>query len=310
MRRLTDTTIYKLLDKSNDLTGQIPNLAVPNNRLPLGDIQLNLEIIQRRFNYLLKNKVISDVQAGLVVPVFNPDTIDIPHFVPAVGMIEDNQAKTFVNLTNVARYGKNHEFDIDNRKLFALLQTGSLLREVSTNWNKIVMNATIMKTGAVIYAKMFSKILDRIFAINLNKQRSDIVNFVCAKFFLIYVLEKQPGDIVDSAAYLACYNDTTKLTVTAADQHFTDDAYTSFESFISNLATLDGLSGLTQRVFLQNWMKMYGPPTAIGLEYFPFFLHTLFSAMINAHMNSENIIEPLVGKETITLYNEIGRIIR
>ena len=311
MRTLSDTVLFKMLNKSNDLTGQIMNINNPLNILPLDKIDMNIDIINRRFNYALKNKALQDLNDGYVIPVFNINNIELPNFIPAVGIIENGVAKSYINLTPMGRMDKKGNFDIDNRKLFAYLQTGTLLRELSVkHWGKVSMNSIVAKAGSMIYAKLFNKVLDKIYAINLNTLRSDSVNYVTAKFFLLYVLERPNTDMVSNIAYQACFNGTTRETIYDVDKVFSSDAYQSFDKFIQNLATLDGLAGLKMRTFTENWMKMYNYSTVLGLEYFPYFLHMIFSAMVNAHINSEYIIEPLVGRETSTLYSEIARIIR
>jgi len=73
---------------------------------------------------------------------------------------------------------------------------------------------------------------------------------------------------------------------------------------------LDGLQGLNMRGFIEMWMKTYDHSTVLALEYYPFFCHMIFSAMLNAHINAEYVIEPLVSKEVGNIYTEISRLIR
>jgi hypothetical protein len=299
-----------MLDKKNDLTGEILGISLNADKLELSELDENISIINRRFNYLMKNKVLNDLQVGNVIPVFNTYKINLPHFLPVFSMMSNNKPISVVNLTNYGRKDKDKLFNIDNRTLFALLQTGTVARETILNWNQVSMNTTIIKNSAIIYSKMFSKVLDKMFAINLDRLMADTIYYLTAKFFLLFQMEKKENEITNNIAYQAINNDSTKNIIFSTDSGFTEDAYSDLNSFVENLSTINGLSKLTTRGFIENWMMMYGDSTVFALEYFPLFCHAIFSAMINAHLNKEFVIEPLASKETTSLYNELGRIFR
>jgi len=172
------------------------------------------------------------------------------------------------------------------------------------------MNTEVLKSSMLIYTKLFSKVLDKMYGISLNKLNVDKINYCIAKFFLHYQMEKAESDTVNNMAYLACFNDSTKRTIMGCDMSFDEDSYVDFKAFIKELSTLDGLSKLNMRAFLQEWMVLYGESTIIALEYYPLFCGMIFSSMLNGHVNKEFAIESVVAKETQQLYNELARILR
>lgn len=311
MKSISKTFLYKMLNKSNDLNGELTKINSPLNIVDLEDLNGSLDVINRKFNYLMKNKIIDDVNKGLVIPVLNESTINLPTFIPVVGIKENSVPVSYVNLTGQAKINQDGSIEIDPRKLFAYLQTGTILRNISTlNWKSVDSNMTLLKDGSLAYSKLFTKVLDKMLAVNLIPLKSDIVRYLTAKFFLVNIMGKEDGDLVKNIAYQSVYNKTTKATLFDIDINFTEDAYDDIEKFINNLSSLEGMSSLSIRSFLENWMKMYDSSTVLALEYYPFFLHMIFSAMVNAHINNEFIIEPLVSKEISSLYRELGRIIR
>jgi hypothetical protein len=313
MKSLSESLFFQMMDKSRggEVRRQITSISSPVNVLPMDKLNYQIDIIKRRFNYNFKNMILKDLADGTVVPVFNVDNIKLNQAIPVVGLMDGGVAKSFVNLTEFGRYNKQGEFDIDTRKLYALLQTGSLLRVIGSQyWNRITMTPAILRNACIIYSRLFSKVIDKMFAINLNRQRSDMVHFLCAKFFLINMMENKISTI-DNIAYNACNNNTSKDVVFDSDINFTEDAYENIDNFIENLQkNVDGLGGLTKREFVNNWMTMYSFNTILALDYFPFFLHMVFSAILNSHLNKEYLIEPLIGREANLLYNDLSSIVR
>jgi hypothetical protein len=311
LKKLTELYLFDLSDKKNHLKENMLRVVLNVDKVPMEKLDDYFKLFQRRLNYQMKNKVISEVTNGNVVPVFNPDGIRIPTFLPCYLMNTAVKPIAIVNLSNDATMTKNGELEIDNRTLFALLQSGTILRECLLNWNKIsISNSVIAQEGCVAFSKLFTKILDKMYAINLDGMRSDIVRFITAKFFLLFHLQKSEGEVVNSTAYRAVINNTTRTTIFNCDSSFSEDAYSSIAKLIENMASLPGLNGLTFRKFIQEWMNMYNSSTILALEYFPLFCHMVFSAMIGAHINKEFIIESVASREVNELYNELSKILR
>jgi hypothetical protein len=313
MKSLTSTFLFQQMDAANNLKNQIGLMTNPANILSKDSLKVVLDIIKRRYNYALKAKILSEVDSDSLIFVYNDKALNLPHFIPAVGMIGTNgKPVAYVNLTGQGRFDKLGNFDIDGRKLFAYMQTGYIIKELAApgRWTQISTNITILKGSMIMFAKLINKVLDRTYAINLNKMRADYVSYVSSKFFLTYQMERHVGESLDNLAYTSCFNGTTKSIVTSIDSTWPETAYTTFDGFIAQLATIDGLGGLTTRNFVEGWVKMYNFSTVLGLEYYPYFLHAMFGAMVGAHINSEYVIEPLTGKEAAEVYTELGRLLR
>jgi hypothetical protein len=270
----------------------------------------NIKLIARKFNYQLKPKVLSDVNNNLVIPIYNVDKIKLPKFIPGFLWGGSGHPVAIMNLGEVATQSKDGFLNIDNRTLYAYLQTGTIMLACHNNWNKVSMNPGITRYASLCYAKLFGRVLDKMFAINLDGQRSDMARYCIAKFFLMFQLDRPANDMTTAIACLSTYNNTTKNTLTDCDSHFSEDAYDSFDKFIDALKTLPGLQTLTFRGFINEWMNMYDPSSVLALEYFPFLCHMVFSAMVLARINKEAAIENTVASEMTDLYNEMARIFR
>jgi hypothetical protein len=310
MRSLTNTYLFSELDKENSLSAKIAAARSPAAVLPLEKLKFSLDVIDRRFNFLLRARTVGDVKSGLTVPVF-AEGLSLPAFLPAFGYADAGELKVYANLTGIGHMDKQGNFEVDPRKLFAHLHTATIIRICSESWTRIQSNVTLMKASSQAYAKMLNKVLDKTYAVNLNRMRADVTSFASAKFFLSYVFGREPGETTDNAAYLACFNGTTRPTVNNAVAAFPEGWESSLRGLVDGaLAGMDGLKGLSIRSLLEAWIKTYDLSAVLALEYYPFLLHALFAAMVGAHVNAEYVIDPLVGRETTTIYGELARSLR
>ena len=312
MRKLTDTFLFDMIDKKNNAKDKLTNLSIDKDIVTIDDLSENLTVIKRRFNHLLKTKVIKDLEDGNIIMLYNPETlIDVPATFPSWLYNHNGEAVAIVNLSKYATKDRDGHINIENRTLFTLMQSGTVLREMYLNWSKVNMNMEVLKLSSKIYTKMFSKVLDKLYGISLNELHADQLNFVVSKFFLLHVMEKSDTDLIGDLAYNNCFNGSTRVGIDGVDADFNDDAYESLENFVENISTeIDGLSKLNMRTFLHEWMIMYGESTVMALEYVPALFNTVFASMLSAHINREYIIENVVGKDTIKLYNKLANIFK
>lgn len=310
MKSLQKTFVYQMLNgSSKSLDKKLLGFKNPTYELDTTNIQIELDTIKRRFNYQMKNQIINFVESKKIVPIYNLDNLNIVDSIPVIGMVKEKKPVIYVNLTGQGRLSKDKIFSIDTRKLFALLQTGYILHQCSLKWTKVTTNATVIKHGSSIYANIFSKVLDKTNAISLNKIRLDQVRYLASKFFLINMMERENNETTNSIAYRNCVNGTTLGTIFDTDINFTDDAYNSLDKFLLNLKTLDGLTDVNIRSYMENFIRMYGSSSVLALEYFPLFCHMIFSSMVNANINNQGIIEPMTAKDTGLMYVELARIL-
>jgi hypothetical protein len=312
MKLLKDTFLFEFQDKASGLRERMTSYNPTMDNLDIKLIEDELNVIQKRFSFPLKNRVIDDlVSKNRTIAVYNKDRVKVPTFVPAYLYNNNGKPVSLVNLTNYGAKTKEGEFVIDTRQLFAVLQTGTVLLGCYENWNAITMNQTVSKLGASIYSRIFSKVLDKMFAVNLDPIKADKVKYITSKFYLLNLLGKSNGETVSNIAYSTCLNGTTRTTITAFEQSMPENSYARLDNFIQAIATvLEGCHTLTVRTFLDTYIKMYGTSAIFALEYFPYLCHMLFSVAVGAHLNSEYLIENLIGRELDKFYNEVANIIR
>jgi hypothetical protein len=312
MKSLKDTFLFEFQDSASNLKQKMLSYTPSLDNLEIKALEDDLNTIQKRFSFPLKNKVIDDITAkNRVIPIFNKDRVKIPTSIPAFLYNNGGKPVSLVNLTNYGVKDREGNFNIDTRQLYACLQTGTILLGCYEHWNAITMNQNVCKLGSVLYSKIFSKVLDKMFAINLDPIKADKIRFITAKFFLLNILGKTNGETVNNLAYAACQNGTTRNTIVNFELSLPSNAYNRLDDFLNAISqVVEGCHTLTVRTFMDSFIRMYGSSTIFALEFFPYFCHMLFSVAVGAHLNAEYLIENLVSKELDKFYNEVSNIIR
>lgn len=311
MKLLKDTFLFEYLDKSIGLKGKMTSYQSVLDDLPADLLEEDLRTIQRRFNFPTKNKVISDLSASRIVPVLNRERISLPASLPAYLMVRNGRPTAIVNFTPyVNKNAEGTELYGDPRQMFALMQTGTILMGCYEKWNTIAANQEICKTGCLIYAKLLAKVIDKLYATNLDPFKSDKVRYIAAKFFLVNLLGKPNSDTVRNIASTVCKTMTANA-VEAFDQSLPEHGFDNLEELIDLISVhIEGCSSLEIRTFVRVWTQMYQPSTLLATEYLPYFFHMIFSVSVGAHLNNEVVIDSLLGKDIDKLYNAVSNIIR
>lgn len=309
MKALTDTFLYNNANTKNFLS-DIKKLTDEDFVDPK-DLEDEIKVIGRRFRYSLLMQTLDAFEKGYVKCLYS-EFVNITRLIPMFQIPASNGLASVVNIKPYCIKNKQNNYNIDNRTLYALLECGYITKKLREDENRFLMNQNIIKLSTLIYVKLMNKIFDKLFGINLIPDRSDQLNYVLAKFFLLYVLEKQPSDNINTIAYSCIYNNLPRNLVESADENFDENAYNSLQAFFDSLANnFIGLNKLTIRSFIDNWMIMYGENTVLSIENYPIMLvNCICGAIFTARINRDNLFENVVGRETNNLHTEICRILK
>ena len=84
MKQLTkDSYIFNLLDGTSNMKQKMAGYNPHIDNLDLNAIEDDMRLIQRRYNFPTKNRVMNDVETGRIVPILNKDHVMIPASIPA-----------------------------------------------------------------------------------------------------------------------------------------------------------------------------------------------------------------------------------
>jgi len=267
-----------------------------------------LGVIQRRFKFTSKSKVLADLEQGLVVPVFD-NKLAVPSFIPVWLVYRSQEINAIANLSLYAKKDGD-VLQIDNKKVFGLLQAASTALGLFQNQNRVSNNTTIIKNATYAYVRMFVRCLDRAYSLNLQKETADRVAYLTGRFFQICIMGRSDNETTKAVAASAIANDTPKDALARLDEEF-DGPLDDLQGFVDALAgRFEVLRHLTLRSLAENWLRMYGDSSLLGLESLYYFLVMVFSAVTTSGLNNETVINGLADRQIIAAHSEFFRLVK
>ena len=303
------TLFQGVLGNLNDLAN-----ILPSDILPAKSYNEVLSYLVKREKSPLFLRAVDDLTSGRITFLYGKRFEKIPSFLPLIGR---KMPTGHVNVVvNMNLYGKMKEvknsterlFDVQARTLYGLLIGAHLYRISIENENRIFNSAVVLKGTCSFYAAAMVKALDRNFGISANGVAEDQIRYLFAKFFLINVLGKEPGDIVNSYA-IAAVTKTSPSVVQLIDKETDPNTFASMESFLSFLVIkFSRLEKLTVRSLYGQVANMFRSPAIMMVEFAPYILINLAFFVAAANINNEAAIAGIVKKEHTDIFTEIYRL--
>ena len=308
MKNLTDSFIFQQVIKNEAVKEAIKSTIPSANTLKPESLAEPLSVINKRMKYAGKDTLLNLLDKGEIVPIYNP-TLGIPKYLNAFLKKDQGKIVCVSDLTNFSRIRADGTSDISAKTLFALLQNSAIFYELHNNWNRYTINVNVVKNGAIIYSKLFGKVLDKLYAIKIDPFKSDLIHFLLAKFFLVAMCDKQPTDTIDQLAFKAISNDSSFKLITAEADQLNDNIFDDIDSFVKGLSTLN-MKNLNIRIIIENFSRMYGESTLLCIDYLPAFFSVIFGVAIQGTLAKDYVIEGICGKNIESLYIEFFKLAR
>ena len=147
-------------------------------------------------------------------------------------------------------------------------------------------NKSVLEYLTKIYVRLFSAAVIRAkTTFGSDEFQKDAANFLIARFFLLYVLEKQDNDTVDDFAYLTIQNHSSIMSLKSFEE-VNNIQYDSLSHFLETFGAAFFNGEPVYLVDFENkWVQSYGDSTGLAVEYAPFLIHFLLATFHGASFN-------------------------
>lgn len=312
-KSLQDTFIYKHLNSNNGITNTISKVMLEGEIVGRDMMQEAFMIIDKNFKFAMKNRVLKALDDGQLIMIYAPNNVRMPQAIP--WFLTRNSKGEIVAVICVDIYGTrakdSKDIRIDARKLYCLLEAAYIGRLSYFNSRTMSQRSSILTYGSSIYANMFVRVLNKKYALNVNKDKLNKVLFLSSKFFLINLLGMPNNQTTDNYALKSCKN-PNNLLIEQMSETFKDSDFADLSSFLlaltTNPNTKDLIPGLTVRSYLEQFIFMYDGSALLALESFPYFIYNILSVTHGAYLNNQYNLENIVGPYGAKIYIDISNI--
>lgn len=307
MRKLSDSAIFTKLIRNNELIAKMKAITTSNSikTLSINDLPNEFNSIERRINYATKGQVMDKYMKGNIKLIDEP-TFKLPSYITTVpGMGINGDVCVYCNLN---RY-RSRSGEIYPKKLFAIMQNALINYELLKNWSKYTNNLELMKQSSFIYSRIVTKVLDKVFALDLNEFNSDFMSYIFAKFFLVNMCERNNNELNTQIAYKCCFNNSSLKLIEEFEMELADTKFDSFFDLIESLQVVAAIKTINIRTFVENFVRMYGEGALLFLDYLPSFYQVIFSATIGGDLVKDYMFESVCGNMNLKTFTTFSKLI-
>lgn len=255
---------------------------------------------------------------------------DVPTFMPFVPSYSQYAMRSeikkpipaiFVNLYKMGNWspdGTVYEDLYPITDLQTCLESGYIAYKmiIENKADDILSNALVMEYLTRIYTKLFYDALIKVPGnLPLLEFQQEAAKFIIAKFFLIYILEKNESDPSVNVYAQKASNATSSVQALQTYEENLGIRYEKLSIFLSTfgIAFFNG-NPTSLSDFERAWITMYGEGLALAIEYVPYLLHFLFAPIHASKLGGASKMHirfPALQKEgLIKLYNAVLTAIR
>lgn len=316
MKTLNDSTIFKELINGNKIRNTIKNVNILRDQIDNSRLTEQLMTIDKKYNFPLKHEVLNNLNTGKIKIIRNDDNA-FPRYLNTVVKKENGVGNSLISIVDITNFSTisrdNNSVSIQPKQLYALLQNATITLSLVNNWDRFVYNTSLVQWSSISYSKIVCKILDKMMGINISEERSDLVHYLVAKFFLRGVLGLPDAVSLDSIAIMSTYNGNTYEYLKEMEMNmltsYEGNPYDNIITFFKFLSNLETMKRLSFRTFMEQYLRMYGESTMLSLDYFPAFISMIFSTSVSSGLSKEYMIDFVGGKSNIKIISEFSKLI-
>ena len=288
---MSDSFIYSMFNKSNEMQTKVVKALMNGVRLDRSYIEEQILILERSRVSPLIPTVLETYFKGQIELIYAP-SIRLSKAIPfIIHRTSDNQIKASIFVSPFASLDKTEtRLDFPAKSLYTLMESAFVSIIMHVYPMRLQRNSTITKTLNAVYVEMWMRILNREFALTLDKVLHDKVAFLISRFFLSVVMEFKNNQIVESYAASVAPNLSQEDILTMMEAYDMGNVK-DLESLINVLKTqATRMNGMTTRYFVERFLNSYGQSSILAVDYAPY----MFMIMINTLLGTFIVNQPSI----------------
>jgi hypothetical protein len=276
---ITSTFLFQNLGGSQ-LTGKINEAATKGKRYGEQDLLEQFVYIKNYEKSLLKQRVMTEFKEGKIELIYAED-VQVSKLMPFILVPSQMGHKAIIFLNPFCGMRSDGLLNIRGNLLYTLMESAYLAKNFVDNYNAVKNDTLMRQQGALMYANVFIKPINKMFNTNLDSTREGKVLFLASKFYLKNVLGVDNEEYIFSVGSKIA-NRVSPYTLKEVDSLVDEEAYENLATFIQALGDERlqlGFEGKLQvRTYLYNYITMFGEAAPFCLEsmiYFIFMVNTV-----------------------------------
>lgn len=311
---LNDSIVFKSLNNQSQITLLINECIKNGIILDSSYIEEQLLQIKKTRISPLADNVLRAYEQGEIILIYAKN-MKVPQAIPftILKMQGSLKAVIFVNnygtLTTNDKAGGDQYLNMPMKDLYVLMEGAYTALSYNVYPIHFIKNLGLMKLCVTIYTQMFLRILNKEYALSMDKEVFNRVSFCISRFFLDNIWGSTNADI-NTAYSINIILGANKQDLMLVAESYNQANITDINQLITFLKTITRrLDKLTFRYFTQYYLQTYKAGALFGMECLPYFLYTIEATLIGSFLVNQPIISDITKniKGMNTFYAELSK---
>lgn len=308
---MEDSLVYKTFNQANGVVDKIVKYLSSGVPLDKSYIEDQYAIIRRGAGISpLSQKVLEAFNNGDIEIIWN-NTEKVGVAMPfIVRRKSDGKVVSTIFINAFATIKDDSILVIPAKQLYGLMEGAYIALKLQTDPVKVMKNAELMMTTASVYTEMMARILNKEYALTLDKVLYDKVCYCIKRFYLECVWEYPNTGLVSN------YASSDLKYIQQFDLDALDATYSKMEiktianllEFVKSLSPR--MSDLNLRYYIERFIKTYHGASILSIDYLPYVFFVITNVVISTFLVSQTALNDIIKntKNINRFYSELARV--
>jgi len=308
---MEDSLVYKTFNQANGVVDKIVKYLSSGVPLDKSYIEDQYAIIRRGAGISpLSQKVLEAFNNGDIEIIWN-NTEKVGVAMPfIVRRKSDGKVVSTIFINAFATIKDDSILVIPAKQLYGLMEGAYIALKLQTDPVKVMKNAELMMTTASVYTEMMARILNKEYALTLDKVLYDKVCYCIKRFYLECVWEYPNTGLVSN------YASSDLKYIQQFDLDALDATYSKMEiktianllEFVKSLSPR--MSDLNLRYYIERFIKTYHGSSILSIDYLPYVFFVIANVVMSTFLVSQTALNDIIKntKNINRFYSELARV--
>lgn len=308
---MEDSLVYKTFNQANGVVDKIVKYLSSGVPLDKSYIEDQYAIIRRGAGISpLSQKVLEAFNNGDIEIIWN-NTEKVGVAMPfIVRRKSDGKVVSTIFINAFATIKDDSILVIPAKQLYGLMEGAYIALKLQTDPVKVMKNAELMMTTASVYTEMMARILNKEYALTLDKVLYDKVCYCIKRFYLECVWEYPNTGLVSN------YASSDLKYIQQFDLDALDATYSKMEiktianllEFVKSLSPR--MSDLNLRYYIERFIKTYHGSSILSIDYLPYVFFVITNVVMSTFLVNQTALNDIIKntKNINRFYSELARV--
>lgn len=291
---MEDSFVYKTLNSANGIIDKMVKFIKTAIVIDKNAIEEQYNQIKKFNGSPLAPKVLDAFDKGDIEILFSKEA-KISMSIPFIVRRKNGKIISTIFVSTFSDINKTYgTLTIPVKQLYALMESAYIALKLQIDPSRIERNVALMRICSDVYTQMFIRILNKEYAISVNKEFNDQITFVIKKFFLTNIWNYPSKELIDNYSSLDL-KFVQEMDLSLLKQEYNDADIKDINELIIFLSQRNPrMNSLNTRYFIEKYITTYHAAALLSIDYLPYLFFVITNTILGSFLISTGALNDLV----------------